>query len=59
MLRINQDWLHSLDRIARREAHAHVEENTDHEFENMAKNIDDACKYVDYIVVMSLYNIWT
>lgn len=59
VLPINQDWLHSLDRITRREARADAEENTDHEVETMAKNIDDACKYVDYIVVMSLYNIWT
>ena len=46
----NQDWLHSLDRITRREARVDAEENTVHEVETMAKHIDDACKY---IVVMS------
>jgi hypothetical protein len=40
----NQDWLHSLDRITRREAHVDVEENFDHEVETIANNRGDACK---------------
>jgi hypothetical protein len=51
VLPLNNDWLHSLDRITRREARAAAEENIYNGVETIARNISDACKYTCYLVM--------